>query len=108
MHPVEHLLYFSTVILFWIIPSHPLHSLYLLQYLALGATLAHLGFDRLVLSKRISLDIGDYHHYLHHKYVTVNYGVDPVQLDKWIGYFHDGSDKALEDLKRRGRGRAIR
>ena len=108
MHPIEHLLYFSAVILFWIIPSHPLHGLYLLQYLALGATLAHLGFERLVWTKGSRLDVGDYHHYLHHKYVTVNYGVDPVPIDKWAGSLYDGSDATREALKKRVREAARR
>lgn len=108
MHPVEHLVYFSAVSLYWIVPSHPMHTLFSLQLLALGATLAHHGFDRLVLVRGRTLDTGHYMHYLHHKYVTVNFGTELVPLDKWLGTFHDGSDDAMEALKNRARVRMLR
>jgi sterol desaturase/sphingolipid hydroxylase (fatty acid hydroxylase superfamily) len=103
MHPVEHLMFFSAAVLCWLIPSHPLHSVYLLQYLAMGASLAHLGFGRLVLSAKRALSTEDYMHYLHHKYFNANYGVDLVPLDRWLGTFHDGSDEAQELMKARMR-----
>jgi sterol desaturase/sphingolipid hydroxylase (fatty acid hydroxylase superfamily) len=105
MHPLEHLIYFSGVALYWIVPSHPLHSLYALLALALSPAIGHLGFDRLVLGKATSLTIGEYMHYLHHKYVQVNYGTGLIPLDRWLGTFHDGSDAATEALKKRMRGR---
>lgn len=107
MHPAEHLVYFSAVALYWIIPSHPLHSLYTLLHLALAAALGHHGFDQLVLSTRRSLNAGHYWHYLHHKHVRVNYGNLLVPLDKWLGTFHDGSDEAQEALKRRIRASVL-
>jgi sterol desaturase/sphingolipid hydroxylase (fatty acid hydroxylase superfamily) len=108
MHPIEHLVYFSPVILYWFIPAHPLHWVFCLLILALGPVLGHHGFDRLVLGKKISFDTEHYMHYLHHKYLTVNYGstVAGLPLDKWLGTFHDGSDEATEALKRRVRERA--
>jgi sterol desaturase/sphingolipid hydroxylase (fatty acid hydroxylase superfamily) len=105
MHPIEHLLYFSSVILFWIIPSHPLHSILVLQNLALGPSVSHLGFARVVFSKKFSLDTDDYMHYLHHKYVSANFGASTVPVDKWLGTFHDGSDQAHEAMKKRMRAR---
>lgn len=108
MHPLEHLLYFSAILLCWIIPCHPLNAVFLLQNLALGPALAHQGFDKLVFSKMTSLNTDHYMHYLHHKYVTVNFGVETVPLDKWFGTFHDGSLQAQEALKRRTRAKAAR
>jgi hypothetical protein len=35
MHPVEHLLYFSVVLIHWVIPSHPIHFLFNSQHTAL-------------------------------------------------------------------------
>jgi sterol desaturase/sphingolipid hydroxylase (fatty acid hydroxylase superfamily) len=107
MHPIEHLIYFSAVMLFWVIPSHPLHSVYALLFYALGPSIGHLGFDRVVLGRNSALMAGDYMHYLHHKYVTVNYGNGGVPLDKWLRTFHDGSDEATEALHRRARARAL-
>ena len=105
MHPIEHLIYFSAVVLFWFIPSHPLHTVYLLLLAAIGPSLGHLGFDRLVLSKNICVNTGDYMHYLHHKYFNVNFGTGLVPLDKWLGTFHDGSDQATEAMRGRMRSR---
>ena len=34
MHPVEHILYFSGVLIHWILPSHPIHVIFHLQHLA--------------------------------------------------------------------------
>jgi sterol desaturase/sphingolipid hydroxylase (fatty acid hydroxylase superfamily) len=103
MHPLEHVIYFSGVGLFWFLPSHPLHSLYLLLYLVLGDLVGHHGFDRIVLSKRFSLGTNHYMHYLHHKYVTVNFGTGVLPFDRLLGTFHDGSEGALERIRSRRR-----
>ena len=109
MHPVEHLIYFSGVMLFWVIPSHPIHFLYILLNYALGASLGHLGFGRVVLTKKVSFNPGeDYMHYLHHKYFNANFGVDVVPLDRWLGTYHDGSEQGHEAMKKRVRERALR
>ena len=50
--------------------------------------------------------IGDYFHYLHHRYFDCNYGTTQVPLDKWFGSFHDGSPRAHEAM--RGRHRRIK
>jgi sterol desaturase/sphingolipid hydroxylase (fatty acid hydroxylase superfamily) len=108
MHPVEHLLYFSGVILYWFIPSHPLHSIYYLLAVGIGPTLGHHGFDRLVLGKKFSLNTDHYVHYLHHKYVTVNYGTAGgglLPLDRWLGTLYDGFDDVHEAVKKRARSR---
>jgi sterol desaturase/sphingolipid hydroxylase (fatty acid hydroxylase superfamily) len=107
MHPVEHLLYFSGVLLHWIVPSHPLHVLYHLQLAGLSPSVGHCGFEK-VLFKGVPLDTGNYMHYLHHKHFTVNYGGDGVvPIDQCFGTFHDGTEAADEMMKRkRSRARA--
>jgi sterol desaturase/sphingolipid hydroxylase (fatty acid hydroxylase superfamily) len=106
MHPIEHLLYFSAVTLFWLIPSHPVHIVFLLQSMALGPSISHLGFGRVVLGRSRFLRTEDYMHFLHHKYVTVNYGVDTIPFDRWFGTFHDGTDEAQAAMNKRARGKA--
>jgi len=105
MHPVEHVLYFSGVLLHWILPSHPLHVLFHLQYTALSPTQGHCGFHKIELPGKIAIRTEQYAHYLHHKYFEVNYGGDIVPFDKLFGTFHDGSDEAQEALNRRMRMR---
>jgi sterol desaturase/sphingolipid hydroxylase (fatty acid hydroxylase superfamily) len=106
MHPVEHVLYFSGVLLHWIVPSHPLHVIFHLQHLAFAPSQGHSGFERLVLVDGVAVPTGNYMHYLHHRYFEVNYGGDGlVPLDKWCGTFHDGSEAAQEIMNRRVLGR---
>lgn len=100
MHPIEHLLYFSGVLLHWIIPSNPLHIVYHLQVAALSPSVGHCGFEKVVVFKRFELDTGNYMHYLHHKHFVVNYGGDGVvPIDQWFGTFHDGTEAADAMLK---------
>jgi sterol desaturase/sphingolipid hydroxylase (fatty acid hydroxylase superfamily) len=106
MHPAEHVILFSAVILFWFIPSHPLNAIYLLAVTALSAAEGHLGFDAIALGGERSLSAGDYMHYLHHRYVTVNFGSPMLPLDKWLGTLYDGSAESAELLKDKKRPRA--
>lgn len=107
MHPLEHMLYFSGVLVHWIIPSHPLHVLFQLHLLAFSPAIGHSGFHKVVINTRLTINTDNYRHYLHHKYFEVNYGGDGiVPIDNWAGTFHDGSEKAqaamrLQIMKRR-------
>jgi sterol desaturase/sphingolipid hydroxylase (fatty acid hydroxylase superfamily) len=103
MHPVEHILFFSSVLLYWIVPSHPLHVIFSLQLLALTPSQGHSGFHRVVLGSRVTLPNDNYIHYLHHKYFVVNFASEYIPLDKWFGTFHDGSREAQETMISRGR-----
>ena len=105
MHPVEHLLYFSGVLVHWIVPSHPIHALFHLQHAGLSPAQGHTGFDRLVVGDEGAVDLHCYAHYLHHKYFEVNYADGAVPLDKWFGTFHDGSPEAEELMNRRMKAR---
>ncbi len=101
MHPVEHLLYFSGVLIHWIVPSHPIHVIFHLQHLAFAPAQGHSGFDRVVIKGDAAVKTDDYFHYLHHKYFECNYGNDLMPLDEWFGTFHDGSDQAEEAMNTR-------
>ena len=79
---------------FWhlIIPSNPIIALFQLHIAGFGAVNGHIGFDKLEITEGKALDSHAYAHYLHHKYFEVNYGGDGlIPLDKWFGYWHDGS-----------------
>ena len=99
MHPIEHLFYFSSVLLHWIVPSNPVHAIFNLMNAGLGPALGHSGFDVLVTSRKDrGLKADTYFHYLHHKYFTVNYGTEVMPLDKWFGSWHDGTPRAHEAM----------
>jgi sterol desaturase/sphingolipid hydroxylase (fatty acid hydroxylase superfamily) len=100
MHPVEHLLYFSGVLVHWIVPSHPVHVIFHLQHLAYSPAQGHNGFDKVKLGG-VEMSAEHYTHYLHHKYFEVNYGDGLVPLDKFFGTFHDGTPEAEAAMNRR-------
>lgn len=102
MHPVEHVLYMSGVLIHWIIPSNPLLVIYHLQHLAFLPAPDHSGFAKLVVNGKPQVDIATYMHYLHHRYFEVNYGGDgSVPLDRLFGTWHNGSAEAHERMNQR-------
>jgi sterol desaturase/sphingolipid hydroxylase (fatty acid hydroxylase superfamily) len=105
MHPVEHVLYFSGVLIHWIIPSHPIHVIFHLQHLAFAPSQGHSGFERVIIKGNAAVRTGDYFHYLHHKFFECNYGNDLMPIDDWFGTFHDGSDEAEARMNERFLGR---
>lgn len=104
MHPVEHVIFFSSILIHVLVPAHPLHILFHMQHQALTAATSHTGYESLLVKDRKSLALGTFHHQMHHRYFEVNYGNLEVPCDKWFGTFHDGTVEAHEALKdRRGR-----
>ena len=91
MHPVEQLVLMSDTLIFFIISAHPVHVIYDLIFHGLGAPLSHTGFDKVRLSKRIKIDLGDFYHQLHHRYFDTNFGTLDTPWDKWSGNYHDGT-----------------
>ena len=108
MHPVEHLLYFSTVFWHFVIPSNPVVALYQIHFAGFGAVPGHIGFDKVELPGGRVMDTDDYMHYLHHKYFEVNYCGNIVPVDWLFGTHHDGSAEAHERMKARMRARRQR
>jgi len=111
MHPVEHVLYFSNILIHLIVISHPLHMLYNMYFTALGTVTTHTGYSSLLVKDRAVVDLGDFHHQLHHRYFDCNYGNRGVPWDKWFGSFHDGTAEATQRVreyqqKKRGRVKA--
>lgn len=88
MHPVEHIIYLSVTLIHFVIPSNTVHFFYHIQNLTMGPSLAHAGFEGPLFDGK--LIIGDYFHYLHHKYVTCNFGLDNIPWDKWLGVWYNG------------------
>ncbi len=101
MHPVEHLVYFSSMLIHLVVPSHPVLILFHANMLALSAIFGHTGFDQLLIGKSRRIALGHFHHQLHHRYFECNYGSVDMPLDIWFGTFHDGSPEARRRLKAR-------
>ena len=100
MHPIEHLIYFSGVLLHWIIPSHPIHASFHLMHTGVSPTWGHCGFEKIKVNGS-EMKLGNYFHYLHHRYFECNYGNPAVPWDKLFGTFNDGSDEAMRAMQER-------
>ncbi|MGB7184320.1 MAG: sterol desaturase family protein [Burkholderiaceae bacterium] len=103
MHPVEHLIYVSSVLVHFVIPSHPVIMLTHLYLRTLTPAFSHAGFQQLVVKDKIVTEAADFHHQLHHKYFECNYGNVDVPWDRWFGSVHDGSDAGTTLVQERRR-----
>ena len=101
MHPVEHLLFFSSILIHWVVAAHPIHILFHMQHQALTAATSHTGFESLLVRDKRRLALGTFHHQMHHRYFEVNYGNLEMPWDKWFGSFHDGTEEAHAALAER-------
>lgn len=99
MHPVEHVIYISSVLVHFVIPSHPVIFLVHIFSRCLGPAFSHSGFEKLVVGKTEIVDSADFHHQLHHRYFECNYGTVDAPWDRWFGSYHDGSDEATERIR---------
>ena len=107
MHPLEHLIYLSTVLLHFVVPANPLLLIFHLQYFTLSAATTHTGYEGITWRGRLLLRLGTFHHQLHHRYFECNYGGLEIPWDRWIGTFYDGSDASQRqflELRRRRAG----
>ncbi len=100
MHPVEHIFYLTTILVHFVIPSHPIHFIYQGIHTTIGAQKGHSGYERLIVNPKTgkSVPSAGYYHYLHHKYFECNYGEITHPFDKWFGTFHDGTKVTHEKL----------
>jgi sterol desaturase/sphingolipid hydroxylase (fatty acid hydroxylase superfamily) len=85
MHPIEHLLYFSVVLIHFVVPSHPIHFLFNSQHTALTPGGSHHGFEGPIFKGKVPT--GSYFHYLHHRYFNCNFGETTLPLDRIFGTF---------------------
>ncbi|MCH1585140.1 MAG: sterol desaturase family protein, partial [Flavobacteriales bacterium] len=101
MHPVEHLLYVSSMCIHWILPSSPIHIAYHVMYLAPGAAMTHTGYEALLIKDKRQLELGTFYHTLHHRYYECNYGNQEMPWDRWFGTFHNGTEEDTRETRDR-------
>jgi len=101
MHPIEHALYYSGLLIHFVLPSHPIHVLFHLFALNLGAVFTHSGFEKLLIRDTATIKAGSFHHQLHHRFFECNYGSEEIPLDRWFGSFHDGTQAATKRIRAR-------
>ncbi len=103
MHPVEHIIYLSSVLIHFVILSHPVILMLHLYTRSLAPAFSHSGFEKLVIGGRVVLESADFHHQLHHKYFECNYGTVDTPMDCWFGAVHDGSVEGNVQIQQRRR-----
>ena len=108
MHPVEHMFYFGTVMIHFVVPTHPVHLIFHLMFYGLYAITTHTGFEGFVFRNKKRLHLGMFHHQIHHRYFEVNYGNLDVPWDKLFGSFHDGTQQGKARMKDRLKQRTAR
>lgn len=101
MHPIEHVLYFSSGFVFFLVPAHPVHIIYHMQYFSLAAITSHSGYETLLVKEKDTVQLGYFFHQLHHRYFECNYGTGEMPWDKWFGSFHDGTPEATKRIRER-------
>lgn len=101
MHPIEHIIYFSIFLLWWIVPVHPVIIIVTGLFQGVSPAVSHSGFDYLSIGKRVRIPAGDNFHNLHHRYFRVNYGNSMVPMDKVFDSWNNGSDADMEKMKAR-------
>ncbi len=96
MHPIEHAIYFSSLLIHFVVPTSPMHILFHVYTFTLHPICSHSGFDGLIAGGTKRVQLGDFFHQLHHRYFECNYGTVEMPWDKWFGTFHDGSEDATK------------
>jgi Delta7-sterol 5-desaturase len=103
MHPVEHVLYLSSILIHLVVPSHPIHMLFHAYFLTLGTSTSHSGYQALLIGNSSKFVISSFFHQLHHRYFNCNFGNTELPMDRWFGSFNDGTTAATRKLlKERG------
>lgn len=105
MHPIEHLIYFSVFLLWWIVPVHPVIIILTGLFQGVSPAVSHCGFDYLQLGpqhgKKLRIPVGDNFHHLHHRFFRINYGNSLMPVDKLFGSWNGGSDEDMQKMRDR-------
>lgn len=101
MHPLEACFFFSSVLIGFVVPLHPIHFLLMLHFLGYGPAIAHCGFEGIRVGGKKRMELGEFYHQLHHRYFECNYGTIEMPWDRWFGTFHDGSEAGTIEIRAR-------
>jgi Delta7-sterol 5-desaturase len=103
MHPVEHILYISSILIHYVIPSHPVIALLHLYTRCLAPAFSHAGFEKLLVKGKVLTEAADFHHQLHHRFFDCNYGTVDAPWDRWLNTLHDGTAEGDAFIRERRR-----
>lgn len=103
MHPVEHVGLYSDLAIYFLVASHPIHMIFNAMLHTIAGPVSHCGYDKLKISSKYSVQVGDFMHQLHHRFIDCNYGSYETPWDKVFGSFHDGTPEADRAINARRR-----
>lgn len=101
MHPIEHLIYFSVFLLWWVVPVHPVIIIMTGLFQGVSPAVSHSGFDYVRVGKKLRIPAGDNFHNLHHRFFRVNYGNSMMPVDHLFGSWNGGSPEDMQKMKER-------
>ena len=105
MHPIEHIIYLSSILIHVVVISHPILIFFHTQWNTIGAATSHAGFESISFRGKPVFLLGSFHHQLHHRFHSCNYGNFLVRCDQWFGTDHDGTAEAWARIRRRHHGK---
>lgn len=82
MHPLEHFIYFTVFLIWWIVPAHPIVIILTGLFQGVSPAVSHCGYDYLKVSDKLKITTGDHFHDLHHRLFNVNFGNSTVPIDR--------------------------
>lgn len=103
MHPVEHIGLYSDLLIYFLIASHPIHIIFNAMLHTIGGPASHCGYHQIRLFRGFGLQLGDFYHQLHHRFIDCNYGTLETPWDRMYGSFHDGTEEGDRQINERRR-----
>ena len=101
MHPLEHAVYFTSLLIHVVLPSHPIHLLFHLYWIALAPAVSHSGYAGILIGGKNRFVTGSFFHQLHHRFFDCNYATSNVPVDALVGSFHDGTREGAALIRER-------
>lgn len=101
VHPIENIIWFSAVLILVLLPSHPIHAIFLMHLQVITAITTHVGFENLLIGKKLEFRLGDFFHQLHHRFYDCNYGTLVAPWDRLFKTYHDGTAEGDAWIKQR-------
>jgi len=106
MHPYEHAVYFTSLLIHVVLPTHPIHLLFHLYWVAVAPSISHSGYAGILVGGKNRFATGSFFHQLHHRCFECNYATATMPVDCLVDSFHDGtreSDTHIQQRRKRRR-----
>ncbi len=101
MHPIEHIIYFTVFLLWWVVPVHPVIIILTGLFQGVSPAVSHSGFDYVRFGGKWRIPAGDNFHNLHHRFFRVNYGNSLMPIDRVFDSWNGGSEEDMQRMKER-------